>query len=55
MEMSVSEGMRIISVAKSLAAYQFGDANVSAYFGATRLAGQVGLFLSSLRSQARME
>jgi hypothetical protein len=52
--MSASEGLRIISVAKSLAAYQ-NDVNISAYFGATRLAGQVGLFLSSLRSQTRME
>ncbi len=34
--MSVSEGLRIISVAKALAAFQ-NDSNISAYFGVTRL------------------
>jgi hypothetical protein len=52
--MSVSEGLRIISVAKALAAFQ-NDSNISAYFGVTRLVGQTGLFLSSLRSQTRIE
>jgi hypothetical protein len=52
--MSVSEGLRIISVAKLLVAFQ-SDANTSAYFGATRLAGRTGLLLSALRSQTRME
>lgn len=52
--MSVSEGLRIVSVAKALTAYQ-SDTNIAAYFGATRLAGRLGLFLSSLRSQRKME
>jgi hypothetical protein len=51
--MSVSEGLRLISVTKSLTAYQ-SDANINTYFGATRLAGRAGLFLSSLRSQTCM-
>src|SRR4051812_4697731 len=52
--MSSSEGLRVISVAKALTAYQ-SDTTTSAYFGATRIAGRVGLFLSSLRCQSRME
>lgn len=52
--MSVSEGLRIISVAKSLTAFQ-NDSRIAAYLGATSLAGRLGLFLSSLRSQTRME
>lgn len=52
--MSSSEGLRIISVAKALTAYQ-SDMTISAYFGATQIAGRVGLFLSSLRCQTKME
>jgi hypothetical protein len=52
--MSVSEGLRIISVAKALTAYQ-SDSTIVAYFSATRLAGMAGLFLSSLCSQTKME
>jgi hypothetical protein len=52
--MSATEGLRIISVAKTLEAYQSGDAKVSQYFGATRLAGRGGLLASSLRYHSRM-
>ncbi len=52
--MSVSQGLRIIAVAKALTAYQ-SDTTIAAYFGATRLAGRLGLFLSSLRSQKKMD
>jgi hypothetical protein len=46
--MSVSHGIRIISVAKSLDAFQR-DPSIARYFGATLLAGHAGLFLSALR------
>ena len=52
--MSVSEGLRIISVAKALFTYQ-SDANISEYFGATQVAGRAGLLLSSLRFQSKMD
>lgn len=52
--MSSAEGLRIISVAKSLESFQRGDQNISSYFGATLLAGHAGLFLSSLRGHQRM-
>jgi hypothetical protein len=52
--MSTAEGLRIISVAKSLEGFQRGDQNISRYFGATMLAGHAGMFLSSLRKQTRM-
>src|SRR3954454_24330868 len=48
--MSASEGLRIISVAKSLEPYQR-DTNLARFFGATQLAGRAGNFLSSLRNQ----
>ena len=51
--MSASEGLRIISVAKSLEPYQR-DPNLARYFGATQLAGRAGNFLSSLRNQQRV-
>ncbi len=53
--MSISEGLRIISVAKSLEGFQRGDSNISRYFGVTLLAGHVGLFLSSLRKHRKMK
>jgi len=53
--MSASEGLRIISVTKSLDAYQRGDATISRYFSATLLAGHTGLLLSSLRNQSRLK
>lgn len=53
--MSASEGLRIISVAKALDAFQRGDSNISQYFGATVLAGHAGLFLSSLRGHRTMQ
>lgn len=52
--MSSDEGLRIISVAKSLESFQRGDQNISSYFGVTLLAGHAGLFLSSLRGHNRM-
>jgi len=52
--MSVSEGLRVISVAKALFTYQ-SDANISEYFGATQVAGRAGLLLSSLRFQSKMD
>jgi hypothetical protein len=52
--MSASEGLRIISVAKALEAFQRGDQNISQYFGVTLLAGHSGLFLSSLRGHKKM-
>jgi hypothetical protein len=52
--MPAATGLRIISVAKSLEAFQSGDANVSRYFGVTRLAGRGGLLASSLRHHNRM-
>jgi hypothetical protein len=52
--MSSAEGLRIISVAKSLESFQRGDQNISSYFGATLLAGHAGLFLSSLRGHKKM-
>ncbi len=52
--MSVELGLRIISVAKSLEAFQSGDAKISQYFGATRLAGRGGLLASALRKQTRI-
>jgi hypothetical protein len=52
--MSADVGLRIISVAKTLEAYQSGDANVSRYFGASRMAGRGGLLASSLRLQRRI-
>lgn len=53
-EMSVSEGLRIISVAKALFSYQ-SDPSIAEYFGATQVAGRTGLLLSSLRHQSSME
>jgi hypothetical protein len=53
--MSASEGLRIISVAKALEAFQRGDPHISQYFGATLLSGHAGLFLSSLRSHLKMK
>jgi hypothetical protein len=53
--MSASEGLRIISVAKALEAFQRGDPNISQYFGVTLLAGHAGLFLSSLRGHRKMK
>lgn len=53
--MSASEGLRVISVAKSLEAFQRGDPTISQYFGATNLAGHAGLFLSSLRGHRKMK
>lgn len=52
--MSAAEGLRIISIAKSLEAFQRGDPNISQYFGVTLLAGHCGLFLSSLRAHRKM-
>ena len=53
--MNASEGLRIISIAKALEAFQRGDPNISQYFGATLLAGHAGLFLSSLRGHRKMK
>jgi hypothetical protein len=53
--MNASEGLRIISVAKALEAFQRGDPNISQYFGVTLLAGHAGLFLSSLRGHRKMK
>jgi len=53
--MSESEGLRIISVTKSLEAFQRGDQNISRYFGSTILAGHAGLFLSSLKNHRKMK
>lgn len=52
--MSASEGLRIITVAKSLEAFQRGDLAFAQYFGATYLAGRAGFLLSSLRNQRRL-
>jgi len=52
--MSISKGLRIISVTKSLDGYQRGDQKISQYFSATMLAGHAGLFLSSLRKHKRL-
>lgn len=52
--MSSAEGLRIISIAKSLESFQRGDQNISSYFGVTLLAGHAGLFLSSLRGHKKM-
>lgn len=52
--MSAAEGLRIISIAKSLETFQRGDPNISQYFGVTVLAGHAGLFLSSLRGHRKM-
>lgn len=52
--MKTDEGLRIISVAKSLEAFQRGDRNISTYFGAVTLAGHAGVFLSSVRQHRRM-
>jgi len=54
-QMSASAGLRIISVVKSLDAFQRGDLTISRYFGATLLAGHAGLFLSSLRGHKKMK
>ncbi|MGO9466145.1 MAG: hypothetical protein ACLQIB_02710 [Isosphaeraceae bacterium] len=51
--MSASEGLRIISVAKTLESYQR-DHNISRYLAATQRAGRAGNFLSSLRNQDRL-
>ena len=53
--MSASEGLRIISVTKSLEGYKRGDQYISRFFGATTLAGYAGLFLSSLRQHRKMK
>ena len=53
--MNASEGLRIISCAKALDAFQRGDQNISQFFGATLLAGHAGLFLSSLRGHKKMK
>jgi hypothetical protein len=53
--MAAANGLRIISVAKALEAFQRGDPNISQYFGATLLAGHAGLFLSSLRGHRKMK
>jgi len=50
----MSAGLRIISVTKSLDAYQRGDQKISRYFSATMLCGHSGLFLSSLRKHKRL-
>src|SRR4051812_29777436 len=52
--MNAAEGLRIISIAKALGAFQRDDPNISQFFGATTLAGRAGLFLSSLRSHRKM-
>lgn len=54
MPVSAEEGRRIISITKSLEAFQRGDQQISQYFSATTLAGQAGLFLSSLRKHKKM-
>ncbi|HJT30527.1 MAG TPA: hypothetical protein VJ783_00565 [Pirellulales bacterium] len=51
--MSTSKGLRIISVAKSLDAFQR-DGKISRFFGATLIAGHGGVLLSSLRLQSRI-
>jgi len=53
--MNASEGLRIISIAKTLEAFQRGDPHISQYFGVTLLAGHAGLFLSSLRGHHKMK
>jgi hypothetical protein len=53
--MGASQGLRIISIAKALDAFQRGDQMISQYFGATLLAGHAGLFLSSLRGHRKMK
>jgi hypothetical protein len=53
--MSESEGLRIISVAKSLEGFQRGDEKLSRYFETTILAGHTGLFLASLKDHRRMK
>ncbi len=53
--MDVAEGLRIISVAKSLEGFQRRDQNISSFSGATSLAGHAGLFLSSLRKPRKMK
>ncbi len=53
--MNSDEGLRIISVTKSLEGFQRGDRNISRYFGSTMLAGHAGLFLSSLRKHRKMK
>ena len=53
--MGAAQGLRIISVAKGLDAFQRGDQMISQYFGVTLLAGHAGLFLSSLRGHRKMK
>jgi hypothetical protein len=53
--MGAAQGLRIISVAKALEAFQRGDPMISQYFGATLLAGHAGLFLSSLRGHRKLK
>src|SRR5438874_4569639 len=53
--MGAAQGLRIISIAKALDAFQRGDQMISQYFGATLLAGHAGLFLSSLRGHRKMK
>lgn len=53
--MTTPTGLRVISVTKTLEGYKLGDPNIARYFGATMLAGRVGLFLSALRKHRRMK